>query len=154
MATVRDMLRTKGLDIWSVAPDTTVYDALKLMADKNIGAVLVMEAENLVGILSERDYARKVALLGRSAMDTPAGEIMTDRVICVPPEESAEQCMALMTDKHVRHLPVFEDEQLLGVISIGDVVKATISEQEFIIEQLEHYIRGTPYRAPESSNAG
>jgi CBS domain-containing protein len=149
MATVRDMLRTKGFDIWSIAPDTTVYDALKLMADKNIGAVLVMEAENLVGILSERDYARKVALLGRSAMDTPAGEIMTDRVICVRPEESAEQCMALMTDKHVRHLPVFEDERLLGVISIGDVVKATISEQEFIIEQLEHYIRGTPYRPSE-----
>jgi CBS domain-containing protein len=149
MTTVRDMLRTKGFEIWSIAPDTTVYDALKLMADKNIGAVLVMEAENLVGILSERDYARKVALLGRSAMDTPAGEIMTDRVICVRPEETAEQCMALMTDKHVRHLPVFEDEQLLGVISIGDVVKATISEQEFIIEQLEHYIRGTPYRPSE-----
>lgn len=149
MAIVRDMLRTKGFDIWSVTPDTTVYDALKFMADKNIGAVLVMEAGNLVGILSERDYARKVALLGKSAIDTPASEIMTDRVICVRPEESAEQCMALMTEKHVRHLPVFEDEQLLGVISIGDVVKATISEQEFIIEQLEHYIRGTPYRAPE-----
>ena len=149
MATVRDMLRTKGFNVWSVAPDTTVYDALKLMADKNIGAVLVMEAESLVGILSERDYARKVALLGKSAMDTPAGEIMTDRVICVRPEESAEQCMALMTEKHVRHLPVYEDERLLGVISIGDVVKATISEQEFIIEQLEHYIRGTPYRPTE-----
>lgn len=154
MATVSDMLRTKGYDIWSVTPDTMVYDALRLMADKNIGAVLVMKAENLVGILSERDYARKVVLLGKSAMDTPAGAIMTDRVICVRPEESAEQCMALMTEKKVRHLPVLKDDELLGVISIGDVVKAIIPEQEFIIEQLEHYIRGTPYRPPEAGDSG
>jgi CBS domain-containing protein len=154
MANVRDMLRTKGHDIWSVTPETTVYDALKLMAKKNVGAVLVMAAENLVGILSERDYARKVVLQGRTAIDTPAGEIMTDRVICVNPEESAEECMALMTDKKVRHLPVLENDQLIGVISIGDVVKAIIPEQEFIIEQLEHYIRGTPYRPPESEGLG
>ena len=154
MANVRDMLRTKGHDIWSVTPDTTVYDALKLMAEKNIGAVLVMDAENLVGILSERDYARKVVLQGKTAVDTPAGEIMTDRVICVHPDESAEECMALMTDKKVRHFPVLEDNQLIGVISIGDVVKAIIPEQEFIIEQLEHYIRGTPYRPPESEGLG
>jgi CBS domain-containing protein len=148
MATVRDMLRTKGLDVWSVAPDTSVYDALKLMAEKNIGAVLVMEAGELVGILSERDYARKVALLGKTPVDTPAGEIMTDRVLCVRPEETAEEVMALMTQKKVRHLPVLEEDKLVGVISIGDVVKATIEQQEFIIEQLEHYIRGTPYVKP------
>lgn len=150
MANVRDMLRTKGHDIWSVRPETMVYDALKLMAEKNVGAVLVMDADNLVGILSERDYARKVVLQGKTAMDTPAKEIMTDRVICVRPEESAEECMALMTDKKVRHLPVLENDQLIGVISIGDVVKAIIPEQEFIIEQLEHYIKGTPYLPPES----
>lgn len=145
MATVRDMLRTKGHDIWSISPDASVYDALELMADKNIGAVLVRDAENLVGILSERDYARKVVLQGKTAMDTPAGEIMTDRVICVRPDETAEECMAVMTDKKVRHLPVLEGDQLIGVISIGDVVKAIIPEQEFLIEQLEHYVRGTPY---------
>ena len=149
MATVRDMLRTKGRDIWSVAPDTSVYDVLKLMADKNIGAVLVRDAGELVGILSERDYARKVALQGKTAMDTPASEIMTNRVICVPPEETAEESMALMTEKKVRHLPVLEDDQLIGVISIGDVVKAIIPEQEFIIKQLEHYVRGTPYLPSE-----
>lgn len=149
MATVRDMLRTKGHDIWSVAPDASVYDALKLMAEKNIGAVLVRDAESLVGILSERDYARKVVLQGKTAVDTPAREIMTDRVICVRPEETAEECMAVMTNKKVRHLPVLEDDQLIGVISIGDVVKAIIPEQEFIIEQLEHYVRGTPYLPSE-----
>ncbi len=149
MATVRDMLRTKGHDIWSVAPDASVYDALKLMAEKNIGAVLVRDAESLVGILSERDYARKVALQGKSAMDTPAKEIMTEKVICVRPEESAEECMAVMTERKVRHLPVLEDEQLIGVISIGDVVKAIIPEQEFLIKQLEHYVRGTPYLPSE-----
>lgn len=149
MATVKDMLRTKGHDIWSIPPDASVYDALKLMAEKNIGAVLVRDSESLVGILSERDYARKVVLQGKTAMDTPAREIMTDRVICVRPEETAEECMAVMTEKKVRHLPVLEDDQLIGVISIGDVVKAIIPEQEFIIEQLEHYVRGTPYLQPE-----
>lgn len=153
MATVGDMLRNKGHDIWSVKPDTTVYEALKVMAEKNIGAVLVMDAGNLVGILSERDYARKVVLQGKTAMDTPAREIMTDRVICVPPEETAEECMALMTEKKVRHLPVLKEDQLIGVISIGDVVKAIIPEKQFIIEQLEHYIRGTPYLPPESRNS-
>jgi CBS domain-containing protein len=153
VATVRDMLRTKGYDIWSIAPDTTVYDALKLMAEKNIGAVLVMDGDNLMGILSERDHARKVALQGKAAVDTPAREIMTERVMCVRPDETAEQCMALMTEKKVRHLPVLEDNQLIGMISIGDVVKATIAQKEFIIEQLEHYIRGTPYVPPESANS-
>ena len=154
MATVRDMLRTKGFEVWSIGPDTTVYDALKLMAEKNIGAVLVMEADKVMGILSERDYARKIILVGRASADTPAREIMTERVMCVGPEETAEQCMALMTEKKVRHLPVLESNQLIGIISIGDVVKATIAQKEFIIEQLEDYIRGTPYVPPEAANTG
>ena len=154
MATVRDMLKTKGFEVWSVTPDTTVYDALKLMAEKNIGAVLVMEAGKVVGILSERDYARKIVLMGKASADTPTREIMTSRVMCVRPQETAEQCMALMTEKKVRHLPVLEDDRLAGIISIGDVVKATIAQKEFIIEQLEEYIRGTPYVPPEAANAG
>jgi CBS domain-containing protein len=145
MGTVRDTLRSKGPEVWSMAPDATVYDALKLMADKNIGAVLVMDANRIVGILSERDYARKVILHGKSSKDTPIREIMTQRVVYVRPEQTAEECMALMTDKRVRHLPVLEDDQVVGVISIGDVVKSIISEQEFIIEQLERYISGTVY---------
>jgi CBS domain-containing protein len=143
MRTVSEILRNKGYEIWSVTPDSTVYDALKLMAEKNVGAVLVMEGDNLVGVLSERDYARKVILYGRSSKDTAVREIMTKRVVCVQPEETAEECMALMTDKHVRHLPVVKDNQIVGVVSIGDVVKSIISEQDFIIEQLEHYIRGS-----------
>jgi CBS domain-containing protein len=148
MRTVKGMLRTKGHDVWSVPSDALVYDALELMAEKNIGAVLVIDAEGLVGILSERDYARKVDLRGRSCTDTPVSEIMTERVVYVEPEQTTEECMALMTDKRVRHFPVLEDGQVIGVISIGDVVKAIISEQEFIIEQLEHYITGSPYRSP------
>jgi CBS domain-containing protein len=133
--------------VWSIGCDATVYDALKLMAEKNIGAVLVMDAGRFGGILSERDYARKVILHGKTAEETPVGEIMTERVVCVRPEQKTEECMALMTDKHVRHLPVLEDGQVVGIISIGDVVKAIISQQEFIIEQLEQYITGTPYQA-------
>jgi CBS domain-containing protein len=147
MRTVKDILRTKGADVWSVAPDDTVYDALTFMAEKNIGAVLVMEDQRLVGILSERDYARKVDLLGKRAADTPVGAIMTQRVVCVRLDETVEECMALMTDKRVRHLPVLEGDRVIGVVSIGDVVKSIISEQEFIIGQLEHYITGTPYRS-------
>jgi CBS domain-containing protein len=123
-----------------------VYDALELMADKNVGAVLVIDADRLVGILSERDYARKVILHGKSSKDTPIREIMTQRVVYVRPEQTTEECMALMTDKRVRHLPVLEDDQVVGVISIGDVVKSIISEQGFIIDQLERYISGTAYR--------
>ncbi len=143
MRTVSEILRNKGYDIWSVAPDSTVYDALKLMAEKNVGAVLVMDAGILVGVLSERDYARKVILYGRSSRETAVREIMTERVVCVRPEETATECMALMTDKRVRHLPVVKDNRIIGVVSIGDVVKSIISEQDFIIEQLEHYITGS-----------
>jgi len=140
MQTVHDILKKKGSEICSVSPDTSVYDALKLMAEKNIGAVLVMQAGRPVGILSERDYARQVILKGKASKDTPVREIMTARVIFVRPEQSVEDCMALMTDKHIRHLPVLEGETLLGILSIGDVVKAVISEKQFRIEQLENYI--------------
>ncbi len=142
MATVADLLRFKGHDVWAVAPDATVYDALKLMAEKNVGAVLVLDGDHVVGILSERDYARKVVLRGKSSRETPAREIMTPRVLYVHPNQSIEECMALMTDKHIRHLPVLENGRLVGVISIGDVVRAIISEQEFTIAQLENYITG------------
>jgi len=146
MTTVREMLRFKGSDVWSVPPTATVYDALRVMADKNIGAVLVVEAGRVVGILSERDYARKVVLYGRSSKETAVGDIMTERVVYVRPEQNAEDCMAVMTDKHVRHLPVLDGERLLGVISIGDVVKSIIADREFTIEQLEQYITGASYQ--------
>lgn len=143
MKTVNELLQAKGHDYWSVTPDTTVFDALKMMADKNVGALLVLEAETLVGLLSERDYARKVILKGKSSKKTPVKEIMSEKVICVGPERTIEECMALMTEKRVRHLPVLEENKLLGIVSIGDVVKEIISEQEFMIEQLEHYISGS-----------
>ncbi len=141
MKYVRDVLEKKGDDIWSVAPDTPVYKALQLMSENNCGAVLVLDQETLVGILSERDYARKVILKGKSSKNTPVEEIMSQRVVCVQPDNTIDECMALMTDKRIRHLPVLEDEEtLVGLISIGDVVKEVISEQEFIINQLESYI--------------
>jgi CBS domain-containing protein len=146
MKTVKDLLKGKGYDIWAVAPDDSVHDALKLMADKNVGAVLVMDSDRLVGILSERDYARKVIFKGKLPEDTPVREIMTEKVLWVRPDQTVEECMALMTDKRVRHLPVIEDDELIGVISIGDVVKSIISHQEFMIEQLEHYITGGYFR--------
>ncbi len=140
MKTVAGILRVKGRDIWSVAPDDTVLDALRLMAEQDVGAVLVMDKQGVVGIMSERDYARKVSLQGKSASDTFVREIMTRRMVCVRTDQTAEECMALMTSKRVRHLPVLEDGRLAGVISIGDVVKAVISDQVFLIEQLENYI--------------
>ncbi len=142
MKPVREVLRIKGEETWSIAPDAPVYDALKLMAEKNVGVLLVLEGGKLAGILSERDYARKVILKGKSSKDTPVREIMSEKVVCVTPEQSVAECMALMTNKRFRHLPVIEDGKLVGVISIGDVVKVIISEQKFVIEQLEHYIAG------------
>jgi CBS domain-containing protein len=142
MKTVRQLLEAKGYDIWSTTPDALVYDALTLMADKRVGALLVLRGEKLVGIMSERDYARKVILKGKRSINTPVREIMTSKVFYVRPEQTVEDCMALMTEERVRHLPVLEDDQLIGVVSIGDVVKAIISEQEFLIEQLERYIVG------------
>jgi CBS domain-containing protein len=140
MKTVKEILQSKSRSVLSIAPDASVLDALRVMADKEVGALVVLEGERLAGIFSERDYARKVILHGKASKDTPVREIMTQRVVCVRPDQSVEDCMALMTDKRIRHLPVLEDNRVIGVISIGDVVKEVISEQRFVIEQLEHYI--------------
>jgi len=140
MKTVRQLLQSKTLGMCTIDPGASVFSALELMADKNIGSLLVVKDDKLVGIVSERDYARKVILLGKSSHDTPVKEIMSERVVCVKPDNTVGECMALMTDKRVRHLPVIENETLLGVLSIGDLVKETISEQQFMIEQLESYI--------------
>lgn len=142
MKKVKDILDAKGRDIWSIGPSASVYDAMKLMADKEIGSLMVMEGTKLVGLISERDYARKVILLGRSSKTTQVKEIMTSRVVYAQPEQNIEECMALVTEKRVRHLPVMEQGELIGVISIGDLVKSIIAEQKFIIEQLERYISG------------
>jgi CBS domain-containing protein len=140
MAKVKDIIALKGPNVWSVEPASSVYDAMKLMAEKGIGALMVIDGEKLVGILSERDYARKVILQGRASRTTQVREIMTSHVLYAQPEQNIEECMALMTDKRVRHLPVYEEGRLVGVISIGDLVKSIITEQKFIIEQLERYI--------------
>ncbi len=140
MTIVRQILDDKGSDVWSVGPDDMIYRALELMAEKNIGAVLVMEEEKLVGIFSERDYARKIILQGKASRDTPVREAMTSRVYAVRPDQHVDVCMALMTDKRIRHLPVMRDEGVVGVVSIGDVVKAIISEQANTIQHLEDYI--------------
>ena len=142
MVMVSQCLQRKGRSVWSIGPDASVYDALQLMAEKDIGALLVLERDELAGIFSERDYARKVVLKGKSSKETMLREIMTSRVICVHQHQSIDECMALMTEYHVRHLPVLEGEKPVGVISIGDVVKEIISEQKFVIEQLEQYITG------------
>ena len=142
MITVKRLLEKKGSEIWSIPPHAMVYEALSLMAEKNIGAVLVIDGGVLVGILSERDYARKIILKGKRSVDTLVWEIMTPDVIFVNPDQTLEECMALMTEKRIRHLPVFSREELVGMISIGDVVKELISEKEFVIEQLENYIAG------------
>jgi CBS domain-containing protein len=137
--TVRDMLRGKS-GVYSIGPNDTVYEALRLMADKNIGAVIVGSDQRLEGMFSERDYARKVILLGKTSRETLVKEIMTSPVISIDPDWTAEQCMALMTDKRIRHLPVIEQGRLVGVISIGDVVRAVVDDQQFTIKSLERYI--------------
>lgn len=141
MVTIKSLLELKGYDVWSVKPDDTVFEALELMADKNIGAVVVIDGGKLVGIMSERDYARKVILKGKRPYDTKVEGIMTSEVICLGADHTIEHCMALMTEHHFRHLPIIDGEELIGIISIGDVVKAVIAEQEFMIDQLESYIR-------------
>ena len=140
MKRVCDLLNHKGQDIWSLAPDATVYEAIDQMAQKRCGALLVMEGKQLLGIISERDYARKVILKGKSSRETEVREIMSYPVICIPPELTVEQTMAVMTEKHVRHLPVVVDETVVGVVSIGDVVRGIIDEKEFYIQQLTSYI--------------
>jgi len=142
MTTVRQLLGRKDRAIYSVEPDAPVLEAIRAMAAHHVGALLVMNGATLSGIVSERDYARKVILLGRSSADTPVRDIMSTPVITVSPEDSVQKCMQLMTDKHVRHLPVAEGAGVIGMISIGDLVKAVIAEQRQQIEQLESYIHG------------
>ena len=143
MTTVAEILHAKSnARVFHVFPTDTVLDALRLMADQGIGAVVVLEGEKLAGIFTERDYARKVVLLGRSSGDTPVSEIMTRAVRYVHPAQTAEECMALMTENRLRHLPVIDDGRLVGLVSIGDLVKHVISQQQFVIEQMEQYITG------------
>lgn len=142
MKTVKDILNSKGYGVWSISPDSTVFDALTEMAKKEVGALAVMDGDLLVGIISERDYARKVILKGKTSRTTLVRDIMTSRVICTHSDQSVEECMALLTGRRIRHLPVVEGERVIGMISIGDLVKSIISEQQFMIEQLEHYISG------------
>jgi CBS domain-containing protein len=143
MQTAAQILKSKpSQTVHTIEPTASVYEAVKLMAEKNVGALLVVERGKVVGIVSERDYARKVVLLARSSKDTPLRDIMSSPVMYVHPEQTTDQCMALMTENRLRHLPVMDGDQLVGLVSIGDLVKATISEQQFLIEQLEHYISG------------
>ena len=145
MITVKDLLASKRVgDVWSIGPDATVYQALELMAEKNIGALLVMEENRLVGVFSERDYARKCILKGRNSRDTRVRELMSSPVIYVHPDQSAEHCLAIMTQRQIRHLPVLADDKVIGVVSIGDVGKAIISDQQEALKDLETYITGTP----------
>ncbi len=137
---IRDVLKNKGDSVFGISADETVYKALELMAEVNVGALLVIEKEKVVGIISERDYARKVILEGRSSLETPVKKIMTDKILYITPDKTVEEGLALMSEKRCRHLPVFEDEKLIGVVSIGDLVKANVAEKEFMINQLENYI--------------
>jgi CBS domain-containing protein len=140
MKTVRQVLDAKGSAVHTVSPSATVFDALKIMAEKNVGALVVTEGKGLSGLISERDYARKVVLLGRVSKDTPVGDIMTREVVCVDVGKAVDECMAIMTQGHFRHLPVMDGDRLAGIISIGDVVKSLLDHQQFTIEQLEQYI--------------
>lgn len=143
MKTAADILRSKvDTAVYTIAPTASAFDAVKLMAEKNIGSLVVVENEQVVGIVTERDYARKVVLLARSPQETPLRDIMATPVMIVPPQRTSEECMALMTEHRLRHLPVLDSGRLIGVVSIGDLVKDILSEQKFIIEQLEHYIAG------------
>jgi CBS domain-containing protein len=140
METIDDLLRTKGRKVFSIAPDTSVYEAVALMADKDIGALMVMEGGRPLGLITERDYSRNVILKGRSSKDTAVKEVMTTPVIGVQPDQRLEECMAIMTEKRVRHLPVMSGKELVGIVSIGDLVKAVVAEQKFVIDQLMSYI--------------
>jgi CBS domain-containing protein len=142
MTTVRHVLDQKGHDVHVIHPDATVFDALRLMSERNIGALVVLEADKLVGIITERHYAREIVLKGRTSPRTLVRDIMSTKLVCARPDQSVEECMAQMTTKVVRHLPVLEHGRLAGIISIGDLVKNIIGDQKFIIEQLEHYIHG------------
>jgi CBS domain-containing protein len=143
MTTIGQLLKTKGNEIWSIAPQATIYEALQVMSEKDVGALLVVHKGDVVGIFSERDYARKLILKGKFSRDTFVEELMTRKVLYVGPESTIEDCMALMTAKSVRHLPILKDERLIGIVTLGDVVKQIISDQEFTIHQLENYISGS-----------
>ena len=140
MTTVQRLLQNKGHTVWSISPDVSVFEAVQLMADKRVGALMVVDRNELVGVISERDYAREVVLKDRASRDTPVSAIMTQRVLYVRPQQTLEECMALMTEKNLRHLPVLDNGRLVGVVSMRDVVKDVIAEKEFLIEQLENYI--------------
>jgi CBS domain-containing protein len=143
MGTVSNILRTKGNITFSITPDTRVYNALEVMVEKNVSALLITENEKLVGIFTERDYARKVILKGKTSLETQINEVMTENPITVSPNSTVDDCMRLMTNKFIRHLPVLDNDNLIGIISIGDVVKYIIEEQQFIIHNMEHYITGS-----------
>ncbi|MDH3638249.1 MAG: CBS domain-containing protein [Gammaproteobacteria bacterium] len=142
MKTVRQLLGEKGRQVWSIQPTDSVYDAIKMMADREIGALIVTEGGQMVGIITERDYARKVILVGKSSRETPVGDIMTTEVVRGKLDLPVDHGLALMTEKRIRHLPIFDETNLVGIISIGDLVRSIIEEQKFVIEQLEHYIAG------------
>ncbi|MCC7519495.1 MAG: CBS domain-containing protein [Verrucomicrobiae bacterium] len=139
---VRDLLQHKGSGVWTIGPEATVYCALEMMAEKDVGALVVVENERVIGMFTERDYARKVILKGKASRNTTVGDLMTREVVFVGPADKVEQCMALMTNRHQRHLPVMEQGKLVGLVSIGDVVKNIIRHQEFTIQELERYITG------------
>ncbi len=142
MTKVKDILKSKGHEVYSVHPDITAYDALQIMSDKNVAALLITEEGKLIGIFSERDYARKVVLKGRASKDTKLGELMTENPFVVSPEHSIEICMGIMSNKSIRHLPVIENDTLVGIISISDVVRTIIEDQKYTIDQLENFIKG------------
>ena len=143
MTTIAQLLNAKGDQIWSIEPKATIFEALEIMSEKEIGALLVMEDGKLKGIFSERDYARKVILKGKSSKETPVGELMTKKVFYIDPQKNINDCMAMMTGKRIRHVPVIEDNQVMGIVTIGDVVNQIISEQEVTINHLENYITGS-----------
>ncbi len=145
MLKVRDVIKLKRSDIWSIGPDETAYKSLEIMADKDIGALLVIEGKKLAGIFSERDYARKVILKGKSSRETTVRELMTTGVYTITPDKSVEECMALMTTVHCRHMPVIEKDQVIGIVTIGDIVNAIIADQKIKISDLENYIKGSEY---------
>lgn len=142
METVQQLLDKKGHEVWSVHPDDSVFDAIKKMADKNIGSLPVLVDDQIVGIITERHYSRNVILKGKSSLETPVRDIMARRVVCARTDQTVAECMAVMTEKRIRHLPVVDQKGLVGVVSIGDLVKSTIADQNFTIEQLTHYIQG------------
>ncbi len=144
MSTVKDLLTAKGSSVSTISPQANVYEALAIMAEKNIGALVVVSEEKVVGVVSERDYARKVVLKGRSSKEIAVKDIMSSAVVSVSPSQTVEECMAIMTEKRYRHLPVLDNRKLVGIISIGDLVKSIISEQKFMIENLKNYISGAP----------